>query len=183
MRNKIIWHQVVLVAVMVFLSGYKFLLGRIDLDLDTLWWWLGSVAGFIFVFSDRIFYALVTRTDENMSVELRENLKKGKVGMALSQLISERHEQKELVMRSVLFVISWWVLALFAFTSTANMFARGLILGIGIHLVFDLLADYWWDRERLNLWFWQIKRVVPESEKQVFVVVSLVVFLFMALFF
>ncbi len=60
------------------------------------------------------------------------------------------------------------------------MFARGFMLGIGTHLLFDFIYDYFKDKERLDLWFWQIKRTLEPSEKFWFMISVSVVYVFLA---
>jgi hypothetical protein len=95
-------------------------------------------------------------------------------------LLTERYEQKELVMRSAMFLVVWVVLAFFTATSVTNFFARGFVLGIGTHLVFDLIYDYKTDKERLDLWFWQIKRTLEPEEKRWFVLIMGGIYLLLA---
>lgn len=121
----------VLFSIFLGLTLLRLLLGQIRLDLNLIWWWLGGVLGFLFVFSDRLVYALV----------------------------SNREEQKHLVMRSALFVVIWAVLAIFTATSVGTGFPRGFVLGLGTHLIFDLWWDYRSSGREIELWFWQVKNV------------------------
>jgi len=171
MKNKIVLHQLVLFIVLVLLSilGWT---GQPDfVNLDLLWWWLGGVLGFVFVFSDRFIYSLVTRPDESLGLRLHDLFGQRKFVEGLKMLISERHEQRELAMRSFLFVICWVILAFWTMVAAINPFAKGLLIGIGTHLIFDLIYDFMWDKERFDLWFWQIKRPIEEGEKKWFVVI------------
>jgi len=50
------------------------------------------------------------------------------------------------------------------------------VLGIGVHLIFDLVFVYFWDHTRFDLWFWQIKREVGSEEKRWFVILVSIIF-------
>ncbi len=178
MKNKIVWHQVVLIGVMFFLSLWKLFTGRMILGTEMVWWWLGGIAGFMIVFGDRLVHVLLMN-DAPLSIKFRETFSGRRFSQSVVELINERHEQKELVMRSALFFLVWAIMAVFAATSVNNFIARGFVLGIGTHLIFDLISDYVSDKPRFNLWFWQVKRELPENEKSLFVGVIAVVYIFL----
>jgi|SRR3989339_1068396 len=182
MKNKLVWHQIVLLGIVVVLSLLKIISGNMSLGLSMLWWWLGAVIGFLLVFGDRLVHVILMK-EEPLSRKIADLFGKGRYIQTAESLVAERHEQKELVMRSALFVIVWIVLAVFTVTSASNTFARGFVLGVGIHLFFDLITDYRWNRERFDLWFWQIKRELPEQEKRIFVWVGTVLFAALAVLF
>ena len=71
---------------------------------------------------------------------------------------------------------AWVPVALFVMTSTGNMLATGLVMGIGLHLLFEVWMD-WADLERLRKWlFWPIRRYVRDSEVKGVVVMYTVFF-------
>lgn len=159
MGNKLVWHQLVLFSVLSVLTAVRFLMGRTFINTDLLWWWLGGVVGFLFVFSDRLVYALASNPEEVLSVRIKELFGKGKLVQGLALAFSEREKQKHLIMRSALFVVIWAVLAIFTATSVGTGFARGLVLGLGTHLIFDLGWDYCRGSREVESWFWQVKNV------------------------
>lgn len=169
-------HQIVLFGVLGLLILYKMVTGNFIFSLDLLWWLLGAVLGFMFVFVDRFIYSFLMKPEEAMAMRIKDILRQKKFTEGLLSLLNERHEQKELIMRSFLFLVAWLVLALLTVTSISYPFGRGFMLGIGIHLVFDLIFDYFWNQERFNLWFWQIKREISQEEKRWFVILVSVVF-------
>lgn len=144
--------------------------GNFVFNLNLLLWLLGSIIGFMFVFGDRLIYVLISRSDETLSVKVKDLIAQRKIDDGLRLLLAERYDQKELVMRSFLFLVVWAVLGFFTMTSVTDFFARGFVLGIGIHLLFDFVYDYFTDRERLDLWFWQIKRTLEPEEKRWFAI-------------
>ncbi len=156
--------------ILAILSVRKFWLVDWQWSVGLLWWLLGAVLGFVFVFGDRFIYRLFYN-------------QKGEGGVRdeAKRLLKEDYDQKELVTRSFLFLILWLVLAFFAVTSVVNFFGRGFVLGVGIHLVFDLIFDYTKDKGRLDEWFWQIKRTLEPEEKRGFVVFVSVAFVLLAL--
>jgi len=75
-------------------------------------------------------------------------------------------------MRSFLFVATWIILGFLTVTSVSDYFARGFLLGIGTHLIFDFVYDYYYNKDRFDLWFWQIKREIPAQEKRLFLIIA-----------
>lgn len=162
-------HQAALFFVLGLLTVMRLLTGSVMLNVSLLWWWLGGVMGFLFVFADRLVYAFMSHPEETLSIKLRELFGKGKIINGLALALTEREKQGKLMMRSVLFVVVWAVLTILTLTSIANTFSRGFMLGLGTHLVFDLGWDYWTaGRRDIGLWFWQVRNVT-EIEKNVFV--------------
>lgn len=181
MENKLVWHQVVLVLGMVVLGLNKVFFRKLGINLDLIWWSLGMVLGFLLVFGDRVLYAMVTNPRDGLSLRFSEEMKNGQWLDAIKMLLSERSEQKELAMRSVLFVFVYLIMGFFMMSSSQNQLGKGLVLGLGLHLMFDMTSDFVYDKQRFNLWFWQIKRQLPEMEKRVCWVGSMLVFLFLAI--
>lgn len=170
MGNKLVWHQVVLFGLMALISVLRWLAGVWGLDLNLVWWWLGGVLGFLFVFSDRLVHALVTNPEEILSLKIKQLFAQRKLVGGLALALDEREKQKNLVMRSALFLVVWLVLAIWTVTSVAGWFPRGLIFGLGTHLTFDLLWDYFLPGGRkAEEWFWQIKRKLSPVEVAGFV--------------
>ncbi len=176
MRDKVSLHQLILFGILLLLILFKVVTGNFVFGLDLLWWLFGAVIGFLFVFTDRFVYSFLMKPDEALGVRLRDLFGQNKFSQGLLTLLNERHEQKELIMRSFLFLVVYLVLALLAVTSVSSSFGRGFILGIGIHLVFDLVYDYFLNKTRFDLWFWQIKREVGSEEKRWFVILISIIF-------
>lgn len=166
--SKIIWHEIILVSVLLILSGWRLWQGRWVIEVDILKWWLGAILGFLFVFLDRLAASAVADPDKVLETKLKEVGGKGKMKKGLATLLVDRGEQDKLIMRTALFLVVWVVLALLSVTSVVSFEARGFVLGIGTHLVFDLIWDYFKDRERLSRWFWQSKGNFSEKEMEIF---------------
>ena len=166
MKDKLVLHQVALIGVFGILTMWRLLTKFWGPDVVVLWWWLGGMLGFLMVFGDRLIYTLVSKPSEILSIKFKDLMRGGRLVEGMRALLHERYEQKELAMRNVLFLVVWIVMAFFSATSVANRFATGLMLGVGTHLIFDFLYDFFWGRERFDYWFWQIKRDIDESEKR-----------------
>lgn len=180
MKNKLALHEIVLFGIALLLVLWKLLVGGMRVDLSLLWWLLGMVCGFLFIFLDRFIYSLYSHKEEPLSMKIRELFRTKRYSEGVSFLLNERQEQKELVMRSFLFIGVWVIMSVFTLTSSTNFFARGLMLGIGTHLVFDLSADFFWNKTRFDYWFWQIKRKIGNDEKKWFFGLSILIYVLLA---
>lgn len=176
-ERKLVLHQLVLFTVLIVLTLYRLATRSWQLDSSVILWWLGAILGFSFVFLDRIIYAFWQHPEETLSLKLKEIFGGGRFVTGLSTLLSERQTQQHLMMRSVLFLFVWVAMGFLALTSVSALFGRGFMLGLGVHLTFDLLTDTLANRRDLKLWFWQVKRDIPESE------MKMVVWGFVILFF
>lgn len=179
-KGKLWLHQIVLFGVLGVLVVWSILDRSFSFNIGLLWWLLGAMIGFLFVFADRFIYSVVSNPNETLSIRLKDLFKNKNVSGGLRLLLAERYDQKELVMRSAMFLVVWIVLGFFTATSVTNSFAKGLVLGIGTHIVFDLIYDFVKDKERLDLWFWQIKRTLEPEEKRWFVIVATLLYVFIA---
>lgn len=176
-KGKLWLHQLALFGVLGILVLWSVVNKTFVFNVNLLWWLLGAMIGFLFVFLDRFFYSMFSRPDETLSLKMRELFVNRDYLGEIRLLLAERYDQKELVMRSAMFVVVWIVLAFFTATSVTNFFARGLMLGIGTHLVLDLFYDFVKDKERLDLWFWQIRRTLEPEEKFWFVVIVGIIYI------
>lgn len=179
-KGKLWLHQASLFGVLGVLVLWSAVNKTFVFNISLLWWLLGAMIGFLFVFLDRLVYSLFSNQSGTLNIRIKELLVKKNIVGGIQLLLAEKFDQKELVMRSFLFLVVWTVLAFFTMTSVANFFARGFVLGIGTHLVFDLIYDFVHDKERLDSWFWQVKRTLEPEEKLWFVVVMSAVYILFA---
>lgn len=178
MKNKVYWHEVALIAVLLVMTLVKLLIFRTGISLNLLWWALGMILGFIFVFMDRLVSVYYLHPEDDLSVRFKKLVVDRKYLLGFELLLKESWSQSNLVMRSAVFVIFWFVIAIFTMTSSVNHFGRGFVLGIGTHLIYDLVFDFMVEGDKgLNRWFWQVKREVEREEQKWFLGIALAVYL------
>ena len=159
-------------------TAYVFLIAllRWQWNFDLLLFALGGLFGLGFVYVDRLIQVFLVRPHEHLSEHVRHLVKEKRVVDAMRLLRDRGHEQQNLTVRSVFFMGAWVPVALFVMTSTGNMLATGLVMGIGLHLLYEVWMD-WADLERLRKWlFWPIRRYVRDSEIKGVVVMYTVFF-------
>jgi len=183
MRAEIRRHLVVLVVYLGLVSLLEVvnLWGHIDFWgglILILGWWIGGLVGYGLILLDRLVYAYLLYPEEQLSQQIQYRVGKKDFKGVLELMHRRRGEQKRLAFRSVLFVVAWVVLALFALTSTPGLYAKGLVMGLGLHLAYDFWRDQKSNPEGLNQkLFWQIKRRVGLREQRMFLYVYWGVFL------
>lgn len=137
--------------------------------LPLLSWFLGGFIGYWLLSLDRLVDIYFTHPETQLSHYVRYYIKKGQYKWALATLQKRKREQERLTFRSALFHLVWVVLAFFALTSTTSLLGKGVVIGIGLHLLLDEWEDYLVDQECLRRWlFWQIKREVSLKEQKIF---------------
>lgn len=153
-------HQLALVL------GYLALITllRWSWEFDLVWLWLGGLAGFYFVYLDRLMYALIVKPEEQLSLHIKHLIRHGRY-LDIPRLLKARgNEQTHLLTRSALFMVVWVPLAIFVISSTTSQFAAAMMMTIALRLILDILTG-WHDLASVSRWlFWQIKRPVSATE-------------------
>lgn len=134
-----------------------------------MWLWVGGLIGFILVQLDRVVYVYYLFPHEQLSQQVQYLVSKGQVLGAMKLVHQRRGEQQKLVFRSLVLMLAWVPIAIFAVTSTGSLFAGGVVMGLGLHLMYDLWRDQRKDPVGLNTkLFWQVKRAVGLEEQRWF---------------
>lgn len=124
----------------------------------------GGLIGLGIGLADRIVYVYFSRPNEEFSLQVKGLIQQKQYRLALNFLTQDTDRSRKLATNNILFLGVWVVLALFVITSTFNGFSRGLILGIGLVLAYDLFVDF---KDKLALkkrLFWPIAREMTDQE-------------------
>lgn len=153
----------------------------LGLLLDNIYFFLGGLFGWFLLKADRLVDAFFTNPQTQLSYQIRHLVKNRQFLKLLSTLEERKLEQNRLAFRSAIFQVVWLVLAFFTLTSTSSFFGKGMILGLGFHLLFDEWKDYIYKGvSYVRDWlFWQIKRKVSIEETKVFLYVVTGCFVFL----
>jgi len=132
-------------------------------------WLVGGFVGYWLLSLDRLVDVYVTHPETQLAHYIRYYIQKGNYRWAWQTLGQRKGEQTRLTFHSALFQVVWLVLAVFAITSTSALFGKGVVMGLGLHLLLNEWRDYIASPDRLRQWlFWQIKREVPAKEAKIF---------------
>lgn len=127
-------------------------------------WIIGGVLGWNLLVLDSIFYLYFTDPNGQLAAKSRElyrfNL------LSWFKYLFNLDIPKRAI-GSALFGAAWILLAGFALTSTVSYFGKGVIMGLGLHLLLQMWMKQSQDPLALNSQlFWQIKRPVSNLEQK-----------------
>ncbi len=144
-------------------------------------WVIGVIVGVLVLFVDRVVYTF-SYPGTQISQQFSWYWKQKQYLTALSLLYDRRLEAERLTFRSSLFMALWVPLAFFATTSTQQLFGKGVVMGVMLHILYDSWRLQKTDPRRLHLrLFWLIKREVADNERLVFLWVMTGVFVIISL--
>ncbi|MFZ2199434.1 MAG: hypothetical protein WAV40_01455 [Microgenomates group bacterium] len=146
--------------------------------LPWIWFVLGVLIGVLVLFADRIVYTY-SYPSAQISQQFAWYIKQKKYLTALDLLDVRRLEQERLTFRSSLFMAIWVPLAFFALTSTPNLFGKGVVMGLMLHILADAWRLQQKEPRRLHIrLFWLIKREITDEERLVFLYIMSGIFIF-----
>lgn len=129
-------------------------------------WFLGGVIGWNLLVFDAVAYIYFTHPEGLMAGNSRQILHQKGIWEWLKFLFSVKVNDKP-ALRSVLFLTAWVVLAFFAVTSTSSFLGKGVVMGLGLHLLLENWQLQIRNPQVLNSrLFWQIKRVISMKEQK-----------------
>ncbi len=165
----------------LFRSGLYFSTAFLLTNLSKiLLWFSGGLIGWNFLLLDQLIWVYFTESDNKISEEVKFlfNQKKWKQGINI--LKAKENEMRHLAFKSVLFQVCWLVLAIFVLTSTPNLLGKGVIMGVGLHLLLKEWQDFkkW---KRFDWLFWQVKREVTLEEQKFYLYIVTTFFVLLSL--
>lgn len=129
-------------------------------------WFLGGVIGWNLLVFDAVAYIYFTHPEGLMAGNSRQILRQKGIWEWLKFLFSVKVNDKP-ALRSVLFLTAWIFLAFFAVTSTSSFLGKGVVMGLGLHLLLENWQLQIRNPRLLNSrLFWQIKREVSMKEQR-----------------
>lgn len=179
MKRYILSHlpMALIYAVVIFALRGSWLSFNLANMLNWGWWIVGVVVGVLILFLDRVAYTYAY-PQEQLSQQFSWYTNQRKYSTALDLLDSRRLEQEKLTFRSSLFMVVWIPLAFFVLTSTPNLFGKGVVMGIMLHVMSDAWRLAKSDPRRLHVrLFWIIKRAVSDEERLVFMWIMTAIFI------
>lgn len=151
-------------------------------SLGTLLLCLGIVAGLGFGLIDNLVYIYFTAPNAAISIQSKNLIHQRRFKAVIELFTHQRQQFKKLAMENVLFVVAWASIGLFLITSSPSDFGRGVVLGIGLDLMYGFYHDWphkEYFKERL---FWPIKRGFSMQELKSVVFASIGWFLLLSYF-
>lgn len=168
-------------ALIVFAIKGLFPINVLGHYVNWMGWIFGVTVGVLVLFVDRIVYTF-SYPGTQIAQQFSWYWKQKQYMTALALLYDRRLEAERLTFRSSLFMALWVPLAFFATTSTPQLFGKGVVMGVMLHILYDSWRLQKTDPRRLHLrLFWLIKREVAESERLIFLWVMTGIFVLISL--
>ena len=131
-------------------------------------WFVGGIIGWNLLVFDAVAYIYFTHPEGLMAGNSRQILHQKGIWEWLKFLFSVKVNDRP-ALRSVLFLTAWVVIAFFAVTSTSSFLGKGVIMGLGLHLLLENWRLQIRNPQLLNSrLFWQIKRRVSFGEQKTY---------------
>ncbi|PIU03545.1 hypothetical protein COT44_02870 [Candidatus Shapirobacteria bacterium CG08_land_8_20_14_0_20_39_18] len=149
-----------------------------------LFFWLGSFVGTMLPDLDQFIYVLVSHPEDYNSLRVKRVWDQGNIKETLVLLADTSGERIKLVFHNVLFQAVLVILCFFVLSSTSNIFGKGLVMAMFLHLLKDeieLLRSG--NQEFLKkLLFWPIKTEISNDNQKYFIYGSAFIFILFSLF-
>ena len=142
-------------------------------------WFGGGLIGWNFLFLDQLIWVYFTQPNNKISEEVRFLFTQKKWKQGIEVLKVKEYEMERLAFKSVLFQICWLVLVFFVLTSTSSLLGKGIIMGVGLHLLLKEWQDFkkW---RRFDWLFWQIKREITLKEQKFYLYILTTFFILLS---
>ncbi len=146
---------------------------------NLVWLWLGGLLGTYLFDADHFFYLLVINPQELTSQRVRRLFQQKRIGEAFSLVAQTATERVHLPFHNAFFQIVNFILCFFVLTSTNNLLASGLVMGMALHLLKDEIGEVvGGEEERLSRWlFWQSNFEISLEGQKIYLVVMSLIFL------
>ncbi len=134
---------------------------------------VGWILGYLLGEADHLFYALVCNPQELSCMRVKEELTNQRWHSAWVMLKSTSSERTRLPIHNILTTAVVALMGIWMVTSSGNLLASGLVVGLSVRLVWEL-----WQASDWSKWYWIFAREFSVSEHKIIrgVLTALVVF-------
>jgi len=157
MKRELAIHFIFLFSLLIFVS-----LVRNWVNLAYFSFWIGGLLGTVLPDLDHLIYVYLLKPKDSTSQEVSSLVSQRKYVRVFELLSNTKKERNNLIFHTLYFQIIFLVLTFFVISSSANLFAIGLVLGFSLHLLVDQLVDFF-DFGNLDNWF---LKIYPDLEKE-----------------
>jgi hypothetical protein len=167
-------HVFLILGSLALVGVWRLLSGYWQLDWPMAFWLIGGLVGFGLVFCDRLLM-IVTDTGDEGRQYVKDKITKLQFGSLWKTMNNSRQTSVRLPMRNFMFLMLYGALGILAAFSSSNDFGRGLVWGMGLHLIFDLVWDFYVKKD-ISAWYWQKSHNLNEFEIKAMVFGAVLIF-------
>jgi hypothetical protein len=134
---------------------------------DLAAWFLGGALGWNLLFIDQLLWVYFSHPEAELSKEVKTLVDQGRYKAVYRFLKEKEDKQQHRAFKNFLFQISWLVLTIFVMTSTAGLFGKGLVMGVGLHLLIEEWQSFQ-SQGNFDWLFWQMKEKLDQHGQKIF---------------
>jgi hypothetical protein len=152
-------------VLLLFLVGVGWL--AFGLNWRLVWWMTGGLLGVGLSVVDRLLYVYWLQPQEHLSIHIQSLVKQKRFGDALVVLWYRQDEQKRLIGRGILFLVTWVPVTYYVMSSSGSVIATGMVMGLGLSLVWEMVSLWHKPSQLQQRFFWQLKRDFTLKEMRI----------------
>lgn len=141
--------------------------------------WLGGILGIFFLDIDHLIYVLMVHPHDSTSLKIKDALFLRDFKGAWRILKETAQERTRLTFHNALFQVGFLLICFWVLTSTANLFAKGVVMAIFLHLLWHEIKDFaTGGEEKLRNWlFWPASTPISLDHQRYFLAIMLLAFI------
>lgn len=130
---------------------------------------------------DRLVYAYVSQPKDPFSIQIKNLVSQNRFIEVIKVAHEDQQKDRKLSTNNILFLGVWAFLTLFVLTSSLNFFAKGFMLGMGLILARDIVADLVNLEQLKKRLFWPLAKDLTDHETKIIIYLFLGSFCFLTL--
>lgn len=147
-----------------------------------VWKLIGAVIGYVIPWFDAVGFALFLHPDDPDTSVVREAVRTKKFASAIKDVALLLGKPLRFMHRSIYFSAAFLALGVFVLTSTGSLIGKGVIAGLGLHMLLAMIPYRTSFHELRTRFFWGLADTVSERSIQVLVgLIAVIVLLAFAL--
>ena len=132
------------------------------LGLTNLWLVVGWVIGYWLTEMEDVFYVYMANPEDETGRNVRTLIGAGDWSRAWDLLVATRAERRKMPVHNVLTGLIVAILGVWVVSSSGNILAMGVVLGLSVRLFIGLLMEKDFDK-----WYWIFARKFTERENKI----------------
>lgn len=147
-----------------------------------VWKLVGAVIGYVIPWFDAVGYVVYLHPEDPETGGVREALKAKKFVRAIKDIALLLGKPLRFMHRSIYFTAAFLAISVFVLTSTGSVIGKGVIAGLGLHMLLAMIPYRTSFHEIRTRFFWGLAESVSERSLQLLVgLIAIIVLLAFAL--
>lgn len=139
---------------------------------------IGAVIGYVIPWIDALGYIFYVHPEDSETQHIRDDMRAKRFVSAFRNSATLLGHPLRLMHRSIYFVVAFFVLGIFVLTSTESAIGKGVVGGLGIHMILAMVP-FWSSVHELRIrFFWGLADTVSEQSLRMLVGLVAVISLF-----